>query len=274
MSKPKAAADLSMMIGAVFIIFGIISIDFSIFYSLQILALLGLGLTFWGAIFFLIAPKRYLDALLLSSAAYPEYLTSTVYPEYSTLDRITNNLQCEKGYYIPTLPSGTAIPEYLKGLKDPVVFVSAEADFQMPLIENISQGKFLLEKGSTGALLTPPGLGLLRQIEKKMKVKLSSLSINEICEVLPRVILEDFALAKDLTMNAESGHIHLTIENSIFRSLYSPENGSKSARLIGCPIASAIACILAQASGKTITIAETKASPDESITETEYQIVS
>ena len=274
MSKPKAAANLAELIGAVFIIFGIVSLDFSIFYSLQLLALIGLGLTFWGVVFFLIAPKTYIDALLLASAVYPEYLTGTVYPEYSTLDRITSDLQCEKGYYIPTLPREAAVPEYLKGLKDPVVFVSAGADFQMPLIESISQRKFLLENGSKGALLTPPGLGLLRQIEKKMKAKLNGLSINKICEVLPCVILEDFALAKDLTMNAEAEHIHLTIENSIYRSLYNPENGSKSARLLGCPIASAIACILAQASGKTITIAEIKTSSDESVIETEYQIVS
>jgi hypothetical protein len=143
----------------------------------------------------------------------------------------------------------------------------------MPSIEDISQGKFLLTKGK-GALLTPPGLGLLKEIEKKMKTNLNDLSINRICEVLPHVILEDFALAKDLTMSAEAEHIHLTIENSIYRSLYNPENGSKSARLLGCPIASAIACILAQVSGKTITIAEIKTSPDESIIETEYLIVS
>jgi len=273
LSKPKAAADLSVMIGAVFIIFGIVSIDFSIFYTSQILALIGLGLTFWGVIFFLIMPKSYFDALLLTSALYPEYLTSIVYPEYSTFDRITNDLECKKGYYIPTLPSGAAVPRHLKGLKDPVVFVSADADFQMPSIEDISKGKFLLAK-SKGALLTPPGLGLLKQIEKKMKTNLNGLSINRICEVLPAVILEDFALAKDITMSDEAEHIHLTVRNSIYKSLYNLEGGSRSARLLGCPIASAIACILAQASGKIVTIAETQASPDESTIETEYQLAS
>ena len=273
MAKPKAAADLSLVIGAVFTIFGIVSIDLSIFYASQILALIGLGLTFWGVVFFLTMPKGYLDTLLLTSAVYPEYLTSAVYPEYSTLDRITNCLECEKGYYIPTLPIGTVVPGYLKGLKDPVIFVPAEADFHMPSVEDISQGKFLLEKGK-GILLTPPGLGLLKQIEKKMKVKLNGLSINEICEVLPNVILEDFALAKDLTMTAEAKHIHLSVQNSVYKSLYDPEDGPKSARLLGCPIVSAIACILAQASGKTIALAETNASLDGSTIEIEYQIVS
>jgi len=272
-SKLKAPADLSLAIGAIFIIFGIVSIDLSIFYTSQVLALIGLGLTFWGAIFFLIMPKSYFNPVLLTSAVYPEYLTSTVYPEYSTLDRIINDLECEKGYYIPTLPIGTFVPEYLKGLKDPVVFVPVEANFQMPSIEDISKGKFMLEKGK-GILLTPPGLGLLKQIEKKMKAKLNDLSINEICRVLPYVILEDFALAKDLTMDADAEYIHLAVKNSIYRSLYGSEDGLKSAQLLGCPIASAIACILAQASGKIIAIAETNVSPDESTIEIEYQFVS
>ncbi len=272
MSKSKAAADFSVMIGAVFIIFGIVSIDFSIFYASQILALIGLGLTFWGVVFFLIMPKSYFDALLLTSAVYPEYLTSAVFPEYSTFDRITNQLESEKSYYIPTLPSGTAVPKHLEGLKDPVVYVSAGADFQMPSIEDISQGRFLLTKGK-GALVTPPGLGLLKQIEKKTKANLNELSINKICEVLPQIILGDFALAKELTMNVEAEHIHLTVQNSIYRSLYNPENGSKSAQILGCPIVSAIACIIAQASRKTITIAKTKVTQHGLTIETEYQIL-
>ncbi len=272
MSKSKTAADFSVIIGAVFIIFGIVSIDFSIFYGSQILALIGLGLTFWGVVFFLTMPKSYFDALLLTSTAYPEYLTSTVCPEYSTLDRITSDLDGEKAYYIPALPKGAAVPEHLRGLEDPVVFVSAASDFHMPSIDDISQGKFFVTAGK-GVLLTPPGLGLLKQIEKKTKANLNELKINKICEVLPQIILEKFALAKDLTMTAEAEHIHLTVLNSVYKSLYDPENGSKSAQVLGCPIASAIALTLAQASRKIVAITETKVTPRASTIEIVYQLV-
>ena len=268
MLRPKGTVHLSFIIGLVFIVLGIVSIDLSIFYALQVPALIGLGLTFWGAIFFLIAPTSYVDARLLASA---------VYPEYSTFDRITNDLKCEKSYYIPASPKSGSVSEQQKGLKDPVVFVQTAGPRgrspPIPPIKDLSQGKFLLAKGK-GALLTPPGLSLLKQIEKKMKTKLNGLSVEEICEVMPRIIPQDFPLAKGLTMNAESEIIHLSIQNSIYKSLYDPEKGSKSVQILGCPIASAIACILAQTSGKTITITETKVSPDMSTIETEYKIVS
>jgi len=273
LSKPKAASDLSVIFGAVFIIFGIISLDFAILYSLQILALIGLGLTFWGVVFFLIAPKSYLDALLLTSALYPEYLTSMVSPEYATFDRITNDLECEKGFYIPTISSVTAIPEYLKGLKDPVVFVSSGTDFHLPPVGEILQSKFLLGDDK-GVLFTPPGLGLLKQIEKRMKMQPTNLSINQICEILPVLILDDFALAKDILMSSETDGVHLTIQNSIYRSLFSSKTGSKSAQILGCPIASAIACVLAQASGKVVSVARTTVSSDLSTIEIVFRFVS
>jgi hypothetical protein len=78
-------------------------------------------------------------------------------------------------------------------------------------------------------------------------------------------------MAKDLTMKAETENIHLTIKDSIYKNLYDTENKPKSILFLGCPIISAIACLLAQGSGKTITIKETIVSQDGSTIETTYQ---
>jgi len=195
----------------------------SIHFVSQIMALTGLGLLFWGAIFFLISPSGFVDASVL---------ISTVYSEYSTFDRITKDLQIEKSYYIPTVSNKNAVPEYVNRLKYPVVFISAQTNLEIPRIDDTSQGKFLLKK-SRGVLLTPPGLGLMNLIERKIRSDLHSLSINKLSQVLSRVIVQDLVLAKGLTMNIEAKRVHLVIQNSIYKGLYNIERGSSSAQILG-----------------------------------------
>jgi len=244
--------------------FGIASIVFSIYLSSQILAFIGLGLTFWGAIFILTVPKRYVKS---------DLLVSGIYPEYSNFDRIANYLgTVEKAYYIPSYLRIEDVPENLTGLKEPIVFVSAEPDFKMLPVEDISEGKFLPSKNK-GVLLTPPGLGILKRVEEKIKATQNDFGIKELCEALPRLILEDSDFAKEMTMNLEEENVHLTIKDSIYKSLYNSEEASKSIKILGCPITSAIACLLAQASRKTVTIAKTEMLPDGSTIETDYHII-
>jgi hypothetical protein len=207
-------------------------------------------------------PKSYVEE---------SFLISTAIPEYSTIDKIITELKyTEKGYYIPPYPEEAQVPEHLRGLKDPVAFISASNVFTMPSLEDISQGKFWIAD-QKGILIPPPGLGLLNQIQKKLTIPITKTDINELCEIMPRIILENFAMAKDLTMKAETENIHLTIKDSIYKNLYDTENKPKSILFLGCPIISAIACLLAQGSGKTITIKETIVSQDGSTIETTYQ---
>jgi hypothetical protein len=251
----------SIKIGAAFIILGITSLVFSIYSSSQILAFIGLGLTFWGALFLLTTPKSYIEESFLVSAAIPEY---------SNFDKIIKEFRCvKKGYYIPAYPKDAQVPEHLEGFKNSVVFVSASKDFIMPSLEDVSQGKFW-ESHKKGVLLTPPGLGLLNQIQKQLKNPITKTNINDLCEILPRIIVQNFAVVKDLTMKVENENIHVVIKGSIFKNLYSIEN-SNSILFLGCPIISAIACLLAQSTGKTITIKGTTLYQDGLTIETTYQ---
>jgi hypothetical protein len=99
------------------------------------------------------------------------------------------------------------------------------------------------------------------------------MSVSELCDALPHVLLGDFVLAKDVTLKKDEGRFVLFIKDSIYKKLYDQNNGSKSISFLGCPIASAVACLLAQFSGKTITIKETVVSPDELMTKTIFEIV-
>jgi hypothetical protein len=262
--KRRISGTISLRIVVIFLVSGISLLFLSIFYESQILAFIGLSLTFWGVLFLLLTPARYVEGSLLNS---------TIVASYSTIDRITKDLKYTgKGYYIPPYPKDVYLPEHLKGLKDAVVFIPAESDFAMPAIEQMAQGRFLVEKPK-GMLVAPPGLGLLTQIEKETNVDFIKIGLSELCEVLPRAILQNFGLAKDIAVTLEKNQVNLRILDSIYKNLYSSENNLKSVSLLGCPIVSAVACILAKVSGKAITIQRHIVSPDGLTIEVWYRIM-
>jgi hypothetical protein len=259
----KFKAESSVIIAALFTLSGIALIYFSTLSSTEILALIGLGLLFWGATFFLITPSGFVDARLM---------LSTVYSEYSTFDRIIDNFESKKCYYIPTPSDQTEIYRDLRKTKDPIMFLSTESDSKLLEDETLfTQKRFLLGKNK-GLVLTPPGVGLMKLIQKK-KIVFSNMSLEKVCEVVPHLMAQDFPLAKDLTMNIQDKRISIVIQKSIFKGLYSLERGSSSAKLFGCPIVSSIGCILAQTSRKIITIDEIKGSKDMSTLQASYRIV-
>lgn len=263
-SKRRGGGAVANRISVLFIISGILTLFFSIYSVSQILALIGLGLTFWGAIFILIKPLKLVEGSLLYNSAMSAYLTT---------DRIIGEFNYKgKGFYIPPYPKEVYLPEYLKGLKASVVFISAKKDSKMPSIEEIAKGKFL-SKRKQGVLVTPPGSGILTQIEEKLKVDFTKIELNELCEVLPNFFTQDLNLAKEVVMNLNGEQVKLKMLNSLYNNLYSLRNNLKSVSYLGCPIASAVGCALAKASGRTITIQECQTSLDGSVVEVSYTIV-
>jgi hypothetical protein len=263
-SKHTILSASTTKIGAFFLISGVLSLVLSLTTESQILSFIGLGLTFWGALFIVITPRRFVEGSLLDATAISAY---------STIDRMISDLKYKgKGYYTPPYPKDVYLPEHLKGLKDMVVFISAENEADMPSIQELAESKFLLQKPQ-GVLVTPPGIGLLTQIEKKVKVDLTKISLDELCEVMPRFILDNFSLAKEMEMTIEENQVNLKLSDSIYKNLYSSENNLKSIMLLGCPIVSAVACAIAKTSGKPVVIQKQETTPDGSTVQVLYQIV-
>lgn len=249
-------------IGVTFMVPGALSLVFSILKNSQVLAFIGLGLTFWGAVFLFVMPIRYVKSSLLDSTA-----TSS----YSTIDRIIKDLGYKgKAYYIPPYPEKVYLPEHLRGLKNMIVFVSAETDTGMPSIEEMAKSKFLL-RNPKGICLAPPGLGLLTQFENELGRDLAKLDLNELCETLPQLILENFQLAEEIEMRTEKDQVNLRIFDSIYKNLYSREENLKSVHFLGSPLASAIACAIAKTAGKIVTLHRDRISPDGQTIEISYR---
>jgi len=251
-------------VGVALLIPGIIALVFSILKESQILAFIGLSLTFWGALFFFIRPIRYVKASLLDSTA-----TST----YLTIDRIMRDMKFEgKSYYIPPYPKDVYLPEHLKGLKEMTVFVSANTHSRIPSIEELAEGRFLL-KNPNGVCLSPPGLGILEQIEARLGTDISKIDLETLTQTLPTILTSNLHLAKEVEMEVEENSIYVKIMGPVYRNLYWGEEMPRSLYSIGCPLVSAIACAIAKAKGKITTIQDYSVLPDDQTLEVRYGFV-
>jgi hypothetical protein len=253
---------LTYKLGIGFLACGGLSLALSYPLTSQILALMGLGLSFWGALFLVITSTRYVEASLLS------YNLSS---SYYNADRIIRNLDCKgKGVHVPSYPPDVYLPDHLRGLKEAVVFIpNSEELITTPSIDELAKGKFVVDNPK-GILLIPPGLQLLTIIEEKTKTDFTRTALVDLCEILPKRVLDNFSLAKEITLISKNDEVLLNIRDSIYKDLYG--QGLKSINLLGCPIVSAIACAIAKSSGKPVTISGIKYTPDDLVTQAKYKI--
>jgi hypothetical protein len=233
-------------IAATFLILGSLLLVISVFYGIQIVAFIGLGLTFWGAIFVVTRTGNFVDSGLLESSAKSLY---------STIDRMLNDLNYSgQGYYIPAYPQNVYLPDYLKNLKESVVFISDRSFSGPPAIEELASGKFLSAR-SRGIFITSPGSGILSEIEKKMNLDFTKINVNDLCGILSRCMTDFLNLAKAMELFViDSNTVRLIVTGVLYESLYDPESNCRSVGIIGCPLVSAVACALAKSSGKTVAI--------------------
>lgn len=267
--KRHVERSVSGKITVLLLISGILSLVFSIYAESQILTLIGLGLiglglTTLGALFLFLKPENFVEGSLLYDSAISAYLT---------IDRIVDEFNyIGKGYYVPPYPKDVYIPEHLKALRDLVVFISAEKTNKIPGIEEMAKGSFISENPK-GVLISPPGLGILTQIEEKFKVDFTRIELNELCNVLPSLILKELNLARKMALELNGDQAHLKIIDSLYQNLHNVQIKLKSVNLLGCPIASAVACALAKTYGRTVAIQKQQVSPNGLAIDVWYRIV-
>jgi hypothetical protein len=142
----------------------------------------------------------------------------------------------------------------------------------MPPLEEIAKAKFEGSKPK-GIFLTAPGAELLDQLEKKSKVDLTKVTKDELFELLPDLIISHLALANEINLFQRDEEIRLTIRDSTYQNLYSLEHGLKSVSLLGCPLASAVACALAKSTGKRVFLQGVRASVETHSTMITFRVV-
>lgn len=246
------------------LIIGVLVLVASFIATSIVLAFIGLGLTFWGALFLFAKPIKFVRGTMLDATAISSY---------TTIDRIIEDINYTgKPLYIPPYPKEAYLPEHLRGLKEMVVFISAKNTTNIPTIEEMAKKQFLV-KNPKGICITPPGSGLVTLFEKELRADFTKIDLDGLYNSLPTVIMNNLELASNFEIEAEKELIHVKITDSIYKDLYSKEQKLKSVHSIGCPLTSAVACALAKTTGKLINITKSNISPDLKTVEVWYQTV-
>jgi len=247
--------NLTKAITWTFLGIGAISLILSVIYPSSILAFIGLGLVFWGAILAYIQPEQYTKKVILDS---------TVIPSLETLNKIIKELNY-RGEAI-NLP-----PKYLKDPEASKIYISKQKNEKLPKPETtLKNENQLFIENPQGMLLTPPGAQLSKLFEKRLDTKFAQTNLEYIMRNIPKLIIYDLELAENIEIETENNKIKTKITNSAFKENNNPSQKNPS---IGCPLSSAIACALTKATGNPVTIEKIQASEEGSIIETTYRII-
>jgi hypothetical protein len=262
LSKPRGRPSNSL--GITLLVPGIVLLIVSILVSSTIIAFIGLGLTFWGALFLFVMSANFVDSRILSAANFSFY---------RTLDRIVDSLNYKgKSLYVAPYPKDTYLPEHLSGLKEMTVFISSTDSTVLPTIEEMAKKQFLIENPE-GICINPPGSGLLDLFEKELRTDLTKVSPEFFYETLPLIIVNNLQLAKKFEIENKNGLIYIRVTESVYEHLYSKDEKLKIIHSIGCPLISAAVCALTIITGKILTITKTELFPNLKNIEVTCQMV-
>jgi len=271
------------IVALILLALGLTALTLSISYTSNILAFIGLGLTFWGATLLYISPEKHVKKILLDT---------TITPSLSNLDQILTELGYQgKGIYLP--------PKYLKDFETSKIYIPKHKNTKLPTPETIQQQEdktFLRNPEAT--LITPPGASLSKLFEKTLGTSFTQVDLNSLQQKLPKLLIEDLEIAENIEIKTPEllqGEIqnqhkkekpkaisqtqiesiaYAKITNPIYKDICKETRKlSKISNSIGCPLCSSIAIALTRATGKPITIEKTEISEDGKTIETYYRII-
>lgn len=259
------------------LVLGAIGLVVSFLYTSMILAFIGLGLAFWGALLLYVRDQGYARRVLLDALTLPQLVT---------LNQLLQELNYDgDAVYLP--------PKYFETPENTKIYKSKQKDAKLPKPEQIQRYENqMFIKNPQGILLTPPGSGLAELFEKTIEKSFTKVDLEYLQQNLPKLFIEDLEIAENLEIeilttkpaptptdpasqtqtNKETVHVKIT--NSVFK-----ETCREASKLplicgtIGYPLCSAIACAIAKASGKPVTIEKIQTTEDGETVEADYKII-
>jgi uncharacterized membrane protein len=248
----------------------------SIILASSILAFIGLGLTFWGALLLFVTNERYVKQDLLSATA--------ISPLKNLSQLLTDLNYHGNATYLP--------PHYCPAFETRV-YIPRDPTDSLPTVDALQHlGDAPFFTNPDAVLIVPPGLALSKLVETKLGTRFTEVGLEQLQEVLPKLLLEDLDLAETFEIqiipsednentntaaslpSTKSALIRVTITHSVYEDLCRDalhvSTGSPICK-IGCPLCSAIACILAETLGRPMVIESVRISDDAQTIETIYQ---
>lgn len=238
-------------VGLALLASGAIAIISSIILEASILALVGLGIFYWGILFLFVRPTKYVRAEIMDSWTVSSLII---------IDRLLHNLKLEKGLYLP--------PNYFEDCEGGVFLT----DNRVTVDEIANKKSFANPKG---LLIIPPGLGIVNIIEKKLGKDLSEVDIDFLRNSLFKVLVEELELVQGFNMKIHNSDVHVKIIGSIHNTLCSDlrKHQTRICTCLGCPLCSSIAYALAKVTQKAVVIERNEISSESQTIDIWYRFI-
>jgi hypothetical protein len=247
------------LLSSILIILGAIALFISVVYTSSILALIGLGLLFFGVTFTFVRSDEYVKKILLKT---------TVSSQQATLKHIIRELQYEgQIVYLP--------PKYFRDPEIQKAYISEQKGGKLPKVEQIQYNEqdFLIEK-PPGALFTPPGAELSRLFETTLGKNFTKVDLQYLRQNMPKLFVEDLEMAQDFEMEIDDDIIRVKIHDSVYTtSDLETEESLRVYSSLDSLLGSAIACTLAKTTNKPIMIENQQNSEDGKDVTIEYRTI-
>lgn len=236
---------------------GILLLIVSILSEASILAFVGLGLTFWGALFLFLRSERYVKSKLLDPT-----MASTL----ETLSRILTELGYKgKAVYLP--------PKYLTDLKSGLVYITERENVRNLPLEEVSEEN-IFATNPAGIQIKPPGLSLTNLFEEELGTDFMRADLKYLRDNLPKLFIENLEIAQGLEINMNDNLVNIKIKDSVYTDFCrQAEKFSNLCNSIGCPLCSSIAIALTRATGKSVVIEECGYSEDDKTINVQYRVL-
>lgn len=149
----------------------------------------------------------------------------------------------------------------MKDIESGLLYIPKESEQPIPSQKEINQ-KEMGFSIQNGIVLTPPGLALSKLFEKELGTSFLKLDVFQLQFRLPKILIENLEIAKDVKIIIDSNKITVKIVDNILNDLCQETRKlPKTHKIVGCPLSSAIACALAKTTGKIVIIQKEEQNP-------------
>ena len=232
---------------------GSIALIESLTYSSIILTFAGLGLIFWGGLLLYVRPTSY---------ARVELVDSTALSSIQAVDRIIYEMGYNgRGIYLPK-----------KGSEWAVLFVPADKNSTSAPAD--LDGDSVIQSDPRGIAFVPPGMDLAKFFLERLKKGKDGVTVETLKRELPRLFVAGLEIMDEFDMQVNDDLIVTKSTNSLYKDFCNEiKLKTRVCTAFGCPICSAVACLLVYATGQPVRLEGDEIIPVGNVSETKYRIL-